>query len=977
MSPNIVCNLMTRLLFVLVTLLVSTHLAAIGQSLKTPAGLIHETLIEAESSDRTKSPAVHPSLLYVKISQDAPVDGTPSLIALLSETGLPVIDVASFADPGSTPDLSTGKGGSPEFGAGSLGARRGEQRLRQLMVVRFDGDISPLIAARALARSPYVLVAEPVPVATVLAGSTAESPDDPRLSEQKQIPYIRADQAWQIHAGDTSVVIGIIDAGVTQGHEDLTSNIAPNYGELGLDGEGNPRESNGIDDDENGYVDDAYGVNLVANDGRAGGDTKNGEHGTQVAGYAAAATDNGVGIAGVANQGRFFPMKAATFNRISIIGGFDGLLYAARAGFKVANLSWGQVVRSEVEEEIIRIVVEDFDVSVVSAGGNLNEMVRFFPAGYRYVLGVGGVNELSGVITTWGEHLDVVAQAGLTTSGENDYYDLSSASSYATPIASGVVALARGRWPSLTARGAIEHTRNNAVNIDAFNAGRVGFIGRGRVDALNVVEDDPALGPGIQVDSVWVVDAQDNRTDGLLPGEEGQIRLALTNVLGDVSDLTVSILAYTDDSTSVRLGATVLNVGQIPSGESWVAHVGFPVFVETPGVGPLPVRFEFSAPEYSDYSYELVDLHKTYFVLSENSLDVTMTTSGRVGGDFGPAGLVGEGVSYNGIGQLYEGGIIMSYGADDPIDNLRGFSQIAQSDDFRPIDPATFPRPVQVAVARRDATEEDPGVRVGTSGAFIEGEEGLFRLTWYLHNASEESYDSVRFAFFGDWDLDQASGQQRVSRVEHESLPSDLFPTIGVVESGLLTTLAVAVESGRRGPESQLLPLFFANDNAENPANILDGFSEEEKEYAVSNGIAAENAGPGDVSLASGVVFTNLGPGDIDSISVLLQFGTGGKEDVIERLVAYKEQVYGTGGVTIASSEAPVITVSGESLLVEVEQPTDVRVVDLLGRIVARAQSAVMAGSTRIELSHLTSGRYLLLVTTGNEVHQVPIEFTR
>ncbi len=934
----------------------------------TPASLIYEIVREVEESGGGVTGNLYPSMLYVRLSDDAPIEDEQELRERLSTSGISVGRIASFGSNGSSPDYAFSSGMTFQSKR-----QRAESRLARILVVEYLDDVPPSLASSILSRDPMVLLAEPVPVATIFGGATPAEPDDPSIPDQGQLRYIRAEEAWRVHAGDSSVVIGIVDAGVTQAHEDLRDNIAPNYGELGPDDNGDPKESNGVDDDENGYVDDAFGVNLISNDGRSGGDTKNGEHGTQVSGYAAADTDNGIGIAGISNQCRFYPLKAAAFNKISIIGGFDGLLYAARAGYRVVNLSWGQPVKSEIEEEIVRIVVEDFDVAVVAAGGNLNEMVQFYPAGYRYVLGVGGVDQLSNLITTWGEHLDVVALAGLTTSGENDYFDLSSASSYATPIASGVVALARSKWPQLSGRGAVQHVRNQAENVDNFNFGRKGFVGRGRVDALNVVSNDPMLGPGIQIDSIWVVNAAGKRSDGLIPGESGAIRIALTNVLGDAEELEFSVASYGEDSSTITLSTSPVLVGDLASGSSWSTETGIPVTVIKPGTGMLPLRIDFNAKDYQSYDYESIPIHQTYFVLEGSDLKVSLTTSARVGGDFGPAGVVGEGLEFIGINQLYEGGIILSIDDGGPLDNLRGTSQVSQNNDFRPTDPAEFPLPVLVTVEERTDGGEPPRVEIGSRAEFIEDHPGLLRLRYYVRNVSDETFDSVRFAWFGDWDLDFASGGQRVSFVEDPALPAELFASVGVVESGLLSTLLVAVETGRRAPEDQIVPIFFANNNAGDPYNILDGFSEEEKLRTVSNGIGNRESGPGDISLSSGLVFTDLGPGEIDSVAIIFQFSTDGTAGALERLIRYKEAVYGVGDVLLADGEEISIVLDGTLLRVRGANVSSIEIVDLLGRRSLSSRPGDEGSRSVLSLENLPSGHYILLVRTESGIEEAPL----
>ncbi|MEN0058020.1 MAG: S8 family serine peptidase, partial [Bdellovibrio sp.] len=126
---------------------------------------------------------------------------------------------------------------------------------------------------------------------------------DPFLSKQWGMNDIGAQQAWKVTLGSPDMIVAVIDTGVDYTHEDLLPNLWRNPGEI---------PNNGIDDDNNGYIDDVIGWDFASNDNKPfdlsmepleilfkGG---NPGHGTHCAGNVAARGGNGKGIAGVAPQ---------------------------------------------------------------------------------------------------------------------------------------------------------------------------------------------------------------------------------------------------------------------------------------------------------------------------------------------------------------------------------------------------------------------------------------------------------------------------------------------------------------------------------------------------------------------------------------------------------------------------------------------------------------------------------------------------
>jgi subtilisin family serine protease len=135
-------------------------------------------------------------------------------------------------------------------------------------------------------------------------------PNDPLFGQQwhlhntgqghgKPDADVDAPEAWNITTGSSNVVIAVLDDSVQISHPDLSANIFRNSAEV----------SNGIDDDNNGYVDDLRGWDFVDNDNDPSPILADDDHGTACAGVAAAAGNNGQGVAGVAYNCRILPLR--------------------------------------------------------------------------------------------------------------------------------------------------------------------------------------------------------------------------------------------------------------------------------------------------------------------------------------------------------------------------------------------------------------------------------------------------------------------------------------------------------------------------------------------------------------------------------------------------------------------------------------------------------------------------------------------
>ena len=253
----------------------------------------------------------------------------------------------------------------------------------------------------------------------------------------------QAKESWK-HSQGEGVTIAILDSGVNYLHPAIVQNIKTNEGEI---------PNNGVDDDNNGKVDDYIGFDFFNNDPHPYDD--NG-HGTAVAGSAASRI-------GLARKAKILPVKIGALNQFSTEAIIDGIYYAVDNGAKVINLS----ASAPESEPLLRKALEyarKAGVLVVVASGNEGlETTRSFPASYHLdnVISVAasGSTALSPYSNYGVETVDIVAPGG---DDSNPYMTLNmyspkgsrfikqSGTSYAAPIVAGLAAQILSINPKLT-----------------------------------------------------------------------------------------------------------------------------------------------------------------------------------------------------------------------------------------------------------------------------------------------------------------------------------------------------------------------------------------------------------------------------------------------------------------------------------------------------------------------------------------------
>ncbi|GGA05052.1 S8 family serine peptidase [Okeania sp. KiyG1] len=301
----------------------------------------------------------------------------------------------------------------------------------------------------------YGLVDASAAVASAIG--TAPFPDIPDVGgNQWGLDLVKAPEVWNQGFQGEGIVVAVIDSGVDNTHPELTGQMWSNSDEI---------PNNGIDDDDNGYIDDTWGWDFV-NDDNDPMDEES--HGTHIAGTIAAKRD-GIGTTGVAPNAEIMSLRVLNDEGVGRVSdGISAIRYAVDNGADVINFSSGG--RNLVSRELDAIrYAADRGVVFVSAAGNDSLSSPDYPARLadEYGIAVGSVDrnaQFSSFSNKAGSELDYVVAPGgngfpedagdiygpVVPSITGNLYSFFAGTSMATPHVAGVAALIKQANPSLS-----------------------------------------------------------------------------------------------------------------------------------------------------------------------------------------------------------------------------------------------------------------------------------------------------------------------------------------------------------------------------------------------------------------------------------------------------------------------------------------------------------------------------------------------
>ena len=233
--------------------------------------------------------------------------------------------------------------------------------------------------------------------------------NDPYVDRQWALNQIQMPELWQITAGNSEILVAVLDTGIDKDHEDLEGQVVAE-----------------VNFTDSPTVDDSHG------------------HGTHVAGIIAAGSNNGIGIAGVAPQCQLMNIKVADDKgRCQSTALAEGIVWAVDNGASVINVSIELKEPSQELEDAVNYAWKQGAVIIVAAG-NDGSQLPVYPGAYENCIAVAATrqNDTLAPLSNHGLWVDVAAPGfNIYSTLPDDNYDYKTGTSFATPYVSGLSAL--------------------------------------------------------------------------------------------------------------------------------------------------------------------------------------------------------------------------------------------------------------------------------------------------------------------------------------------------------------------------------------------------------------------------------------------------------------------------------------------------------------------------------------------------------
>jgi len=381
---------------------------------------------------------------------------------------------------------------------------------------------------KAIEKNPLVEKVEPNYIVKIVKTPNDEVYTSPFANPNEYWGFEKIDafDAWDISTGSNDTVVAVLDTGIDYNHPDLKENIWRNEAECS----GIP----GVDDDNDGYIDDCVGYDMYDGDNDP---MDYDDHGTHVSGIIGAVGNNNIGIAGVNWKVKILPCKIFNDDGDStsvyvILKCLDYIVKLKDRGVNIvaSNNSWaggkgvylGDQLKDAIQETINKGIL------FLTAAGNQesgynenNDEMPVYPCNYQLdndgiiCVGATDINDQLPWFSYYGkESVDLAAPGDeiySTVSGNsiqitgNGRYSYMSGTSMATPFVTGAVALIKSvyetlNWKDIKTTILANTDKINSLKDKTFSEGKLNLY-KCLINPLKAIDNDL----GIEISTAYTI----------------------------------------------------------------------------------------------------------------------------------------------------------------------------------------------------------------------------------------------------------------------------------------------------------------------------------------------------------------------------------------------------------------------------------------------------------------------------------------
>ena len=655
---------------------------------------------------------------------------------------------------------------------------------------------------------------------------TSFIPNDPFYTGgyQNFLKQIKAEQSWDLIKNSSNTVIAIVDSGSDMDHEDLKANLLLPGKDL---------------------VGASFSTLLEDNDPDVKSDSA--DHGVRVSGMASAISNNGIGIASIASNAKLLIVKAgADNNGYTIYKGYEGIKYAADNGAHIINCSWGGLGGGVFGQDVINYALSKGCLVIVAAG-NSNSIVPEYPANYKGVMVVAGVdmNDRKSSFSNYGSHISISAPGEVYTTANGNKYTVAKGTSLATPLVASAAALLRSRFPLFDMLQVKEQLIVTSDNIDLTNPLFSGNLGKGRLNVFRALTETV---PAIRYQNITVLDkGRGNRPSG----DTLRVFFDLKNVLSPVTGVLAKL---SSDNPTIQIIDKELLIGNMATKELKTMVGPFRIFVKTgiPENSLVDLMISYSSGStYAESEKFQIRVALDYLNIEVNQVSTTISSNGRIGyTDQGSK--IGLGFIYKNDPLLFESSLMIGMSASKVSNNTRNDSGgsdehfIKKKVVYKEADPSA------AFLSRSEFDDSGNSAQLNLDvkhniKAFASSPDDKYVLAEYeIRNTGNAVLNGIYAGLFTDWDVDSYGTD--ITKYDLNSRMGYVYGKFGATPYAGVKLL-----------NSDVQPLYYplSAQVLGDPLQTGNGFSLAEKYLTLSSGIKAlslgENAGNGyDVMFVSG-----------------------------------------------------------------------------------------------------------------------------